>query len=45
MGRIRLIPQAERDSRGWRLYTKEQVEQIIKLVKDTNYFKDIPKNE
>lgn len=38
-----LIPQAERDSRGWRLYTKEQVEQIIKLVKDTNYFKDIPK--
>ena len=33
-----LIPAAPRDSRGWRYYTREQVEEIIRLVKTTNYF-------
>ncbi|MAF14218.1 MAG: hypothetical protein CMI53_05025 [Parcubacteria group bacterium] len=36
-----LIPKAKRDSRGWRYYTKEQVEQIITLVKKTDYFRNI----
>ena len=33
-----LIPLAKRDSRGWRMYTKEQVEKIVNLVKRTKYF-------
>jgi DNA-binding transcriptional MerR regulator len=33
-----LIPRARRDSRGWRVYTKEQVEDIVRLVKRTKYF-------
>ena len=36
-----LIPKAHRDSRGWRYYSKNQVEEIIRLVKKTNYFRDI----
>lgn len=36
-----LIPKAQKDSRGWRCYTKEQVDAIIALVKNTNYFRDI----
>ena len=36
-----LIPQAPRDSRGWRCYTRDQVEEIVRLVKATNYFHDI----
>jgi len=35
-----LIPQAHRDSRGWRCYTKDQVDEIIRLVAETNYFQD-----
>lgn len=35
-----LIPEARRDSRGWRCYTAEEVEHIIKLVKRTNYFRN-----
>ena len=35
-----LIPPAHRDSRGWRCYTKDQVEEIIRLVSKTNYFHD-----
>lgn len=35
-----LIPKAPKDSRGWRYYTKEQIDYIIKLVKKTNYFQD-----
>jgi hypothetical protein len=35
-----LIPQAKRDSRGWRCYSKEQVEEIITLVHQTNYFRE-----
>ena len=34
-----LIPRAHRDSRGWRCYTKEQVDEIIRLVKQTDYFR------
>ena len=34
----KLIPKAKRDSRGWRVYTKEEVEHIVDLVKKTNYF-------
>lgn len=33
-----LIPRARRDSRGWRCYTAEQVDEIIRLVRETNYF-------
>lgn len=33
-----LIPKAQRDSRGWRCYTKEQVEQIVQRIRQTNYF-------
>ncbi len=33
-----MMPKAKRDSRGWRIYTKKQVEEIIKLIKKTNYF-------
>ncbi|TSC78552.1 MAG: Uncharacterized protein G01um101429_728 [Parcubacteria group bacterium Gr01-1014_29] len=33
-----LIPKAKRDSRGWRIYAKEQVDEIVKLVKETKYF-------
>ena len=35
-----LIPKAKRDSRGWRIYAKEQVDEIVKLVKKTKYFQD-----
>lgn len=35
-----LIPEAEKDSRGWRVYSKEQVEYIVNLVKETDYFKE-----
>lgn len=35
-----LIPPARRDSRGWRYYTAEEVEHILKLVQETNYFKE-----
>jgi DNA-binding transcriptional MerR regulator len=34
----KLIPKAKRDSRGWRIYTREEVEDIVRLVKMTNYF-------
>lgn len=33
-----LIPLAHRDSRGWRCYSAEQVQEIIRLVQETNYF-------
>jgi len=32
------IPKAKRDSRGWRIYTREQVDEIVNLVKETHYF-------
>lgn len=33
-----LIPKAQRDSRGWRCYSADQVDEIIRLVQETNYF-------
>ena len=32
------IPRAKRDSRGWRVYSKNQIDEIVKLVKSTKYF-------
>ena len=37
----KLIPQAKRDSRGWRYYSRGEMEKIIKMVKETNYFQDM----
>jgi hypothetical protein len=34
-----LIPKARRDSRGWRYYTREEVDRIVGLVKKSNYFR------
>jgi len=36
-----LLPKANRDSRGWRYYTENEVKEIVDLIKDTNYFKNI----
>lgn len=33
-----LIPKAKRDSRGWRIYTKDSIDEIVNLVKKTKYF-------
>ncbi|MBX3177731.1 MAG: MerR family transcriptional regulator [Candidatus Hydrogenedentes bacterium] len=33
-----LIPKAPRDSRGWRCYTKELVDEIVRLVRESDYF-------
>ena len=38
-----LIPKAERDSRGWRCYSREQVKDIVNTVMSTNYFRNIPR--
>ena len=35
-----LIPKAKRDSRGWRCYSKKEVDEIIDLVQKTNYFRN-----
>jgi len=37
----RVIPKAKRDSRGWRYYTETEVKELIKIVKENNYFQDI----
>ena len=34
-----LIPKAKRDSRGWRYYTEQEIEYILKRIKETNYFR------
>ena len=34
-----LIPEARKDSRGWRIYTEDEVQEILKRVKETNYFR------
>jgi len=34
-----LIPKAKRDSRGWRIYSKKEMEQIIQLIRKKNYFR------
>jgi len=36
-----LLPKANRDSRGWRYYTENEVEEIVNSIKDTNNFKNI----
>ena len=33
------IPEAKRDSRGWRYYTKKEVLDIVSLVLSTDYFR------
>ena len=35
-----LIPRAKRDSRGWRMYTKDDVESIVELIQRTHYFEN-----
>jgi DNA-binding transcriptional MerR regulator len=35
-----LIPQSRKDSRGWRVYTEEEVQAILKQVRETNYFRN-----
>jgi DNA-binding transcriptional MerR regulator len=35
-----LIPPARKDSRGWRVYTEEEVQAILKKVRETNYFRN-----
>ena len=36
-----LIPKARRDSRGWRWYTPEEYHEVVKKVRQTNYFGNI----
>ena len=33
------IPRAKRDSRDWRCYTHEEVEEIVRLIKENNFFR------
>ena len=33
-----LIPEARRDSRGWRYYTEEDIKMIKAILKKSNYF-------
>lgn len=35
-----LIPPPRKDSRGWRVYTEDEVKEILKRVKETNYFQN-----
>jgi DNA-binding transcriptional MerR regulator len=35
-----LIPHPRKDSRGWRVYTEDEVKEILKRVKETNYFQN-----
>ena len=35
-----LIPTPRKDSRGWRVYTEDEVKEILKRVKETNYFQN-----
>ena len=34
-----LIPRARKDSRGWRVYTEDEVQTILKKVRESNYFR------
>ncbi len=36
-----LIPEAKRDSRGWRYYTREEVGNIVHNILATDYFRKI----
>lgn len=35
-----LLPNARKDSRGWRVYTEAEVQEILQIVQETNYFRD-----
>ncbi len=37
---VGLIPKAKRDSRDWRYYAEEEVQSIVQLVKETDYFRN-----
>lgn len=39
-----LIPEAKRDSRGWRYYSRGQVQDIVNKVLSTDYFRNIRTN-
>jgi DNA-binding transcriptional MerR regulator len=36
-----LIPKARKDSRGWRIYTEDEVQAILKKVRESNYFRNV----
>lgn len=36
-----LIPEAKRDSRGWRYYSATQVSDIVEQILSTDYFRNI----
>jgi DNA-binding transcriptional MerR regulator len=36
-----LIPKARKDSRGWRIYTEDEVQAILKKVRESNYFRTV----
>lgn len=36
-----LIPEAQRDSRGWRYYSENQVRSIVEKVLSTDYFRNV----
>lgn len=35
-----LIPKARKDSRGWRIYSETEVQEILQKVRNTNYFRN-----
>lgn len=39
-----LIPEAKRDSRGWRYYSNEEVSSIVNKVFATDYFRKLSSN-
>ena len=36
-----LIPEAKRDSRGWRYYSREEVAKIVQNILTTDYFRKV----
>jgi DNA-binding transcriptional MerR regulator len=40
-----LIPSAKRDSRGWRYYNRNEVSHIIKLIINSDYFRNMSINK
>ena len=37
-----LIPKARRDTRGWRVYSREQADRILRHVKRHRFFVQVP---
>ena len=37
-----LIPKAKRDSRGWRYYNRDQVNNIVNMILSSDYFRNVP---